>query len=301
MKLPVILICMILVLPKGFSQGFNVRSSDEGIEIREGENPVFHYQKSIKSKEGLYERTGYVHPLYSLDGKVITEDFPDDHPHHHGIFWGWHQVIHQGEKVGDSWTSENISWAVEKVSVKKSKKRAGLRSTVVWSANPHSKPFPIIRERTRITVHKKNSEYRIVDIDIQLIPLVENLQLGGSEDAKGYGGFSLRLRDPEDLEFVSQGNRIKPAVTAVTAGSWMDFRWVDGTRDSGVTVFCHPDNPGSNNDWILRNDKSMQNAVWPGASAIELPSKGISLNYRLVIHTGKLSQRTLESMYREYQ
>jgi AcrR family transcriptional regulator len=36
-----------------------------------------------------FRRSCYIHPLYGLDGEVMTEDFPVDHRHHRGVFWAW--------------------------------------------------------------------------------------------------------------------------------------------------------------------------------------------------------------------
>ena len=68
-------------------QELTARRTADGIEISEGESKVLFYQISPTSFDGKYERSNYVHPLYSLSGEILKEDFPDDHPHHRGIFW----------------------------------------------------------------------------------------------------------------------------------------------------------------------------------------------------------------------
>ena len=69
---------------------FELKWSTEGVELSEGDKKVFFYQRATKSQDGKYPRANYLHPLYDLDGAVITDDFPKDHPHHRGIFWTWH-------------------------------------------------------------------------------------------------------------------------------------------------------------------------------------------------------------------
>ena len=61
---------------------FELKWSTEGVELSEGDKKVFFYQRATKSQDGKYPRANYLHPLYDLDGAVITDDFPKDHPHH---------------------------------------------------------------------------------------------------------------------------------------------------------------------------------------------------------------------------
>src|SRR5262245_47997573 len=65
---------------------------DKTIEILEGTRPVLNYSYGdIEFKKGnqIRRRASYVHPIYGLDGEVLTDNHPSDHLHHHGLFWGW--------------------------------------------------------------------------------------------------------------------------------------------------------------------------------------------------------------------
>ena len=66
----------------------NITETDQGFSIAEGEKQVLFYQREHKSMDGKYMRANYIHPLYGLDGEILSEDFPADHPHHRGVFWG---------------------------------------------------------------------------------------------------------------------------------------------------------------------------------------------------------------------
>ncbi|WP_372934433.1 DUF6807 family protein, partial [Mariniphaga sediminis] len=69
-----------------------IKKEEQGLLFTEGGENILFYQKAPKNHEGEYERRHYIHPLWGLDGTILTEDFPDDHLHHRGIFWAWHQV-----------------------------------------------------------------------------------------------------------------------------------------------------------------------------------------------------------------
>ena len=275
-----------------------------GIEISEATAKVLFYQVEPKSLDGKYERANYIHPLYSLSGKVLTEDFPADHPHHHGIFWSWHQIIRDGKGVADGWTSDNIAWEVVKSQTKKKKHSLSLNAEVLWiSGTNENRQEPIVREDVRIIVHLASENYRIIDFDIRLRALVGNLKIGGSDDAKGYGGFSPRFKLPGDIRFLTKDREITPEAEAVEAGPWLDFYGSfdgEGQPESGVAVFCHPANPGYPQPWILRREKSMQNVAFPGRAPIELSRDGLRLQYRLVIHDRNVNLEALGKLYLEY-
>jgi len=294
--------CLNFQFVKVFSQNFKTNQSIEGIEISEKGKKILFYQQRPKSLDGKYERGGYVHPLYSLNEKILTEDFPDDHPYHHGIFWAWHQILVNDKSIGDGWVYDNISWKPVKLKVKNKNQYVTIQSEMIWNSKlDGNKPTDIIKESTLITVYKSNPKYRIIDFNIHISALVDSLKLGGSDDPKGYGGFCLRLKLPNDILFVSNDSMVSPQETAVTAGPWMDFSGsFDGASmpKTGVAVFC--EQPLTlHQPWILRKEKSMQNVPYPGRTPISLSKDGWRLKYRMVIHNG-LKKDKLEELYHQY-
>lgn len=285
-------------------QGLTAKRNAEGIEISEDGSKVLFYQIKPKSLDGKYERTNYVHPLYSLNGIILTEDFPDDHPHHRGIFWAWHQIIYKDKQIADGWSCENISWEVVNADINRKRNELFLDNEVLWKAAPEGgRQVPIIRENSRIIVHSARVEYRFIDFDIKLAALTDGLKIGGSDDSKGYGGFSLRFKLPDDILFVSKEKKVQAQELAVTAGSWLDFYGSmegKGFPESGVAVFCHPSNPGFPQPWILRRAKSMQNPAYPGRVPVALTSEGMRFQYRVVIHSKSIDPADIGKLYEEY-
>ena len=304
-KVITIVFCQVILLSgTGFGQQFAVTKSEEGVRVIENGKNVLFYQTHPKSLDGKYERAGYVHPLYGLNGEVLTEDFPDDHPYHHGIFWTWHQILWKDKKVADAWISENILWKPVSVNVLKAKEHVRLHSVFLWEiSGKNIHPKAVIREDTRITVHALDGNHRALDFDIRLFALVDSLKIGGADDVKGYGGFCLRLRLPDDISFFSGDSVVIPRETAVAAGDWMDFNGSFEGKSflkTGLAVFCLPVNDAHTQQWILRKEKSMQNVVYPGRKPVPLPKKGLRLRYRLIIHNGEIGNRELEKLYQQY-
>ncbi|GGA75658.1 hypothetical protein GCM10008015_15370 [Flavobacterium palustre] len=288
----------------------NLKIESDKTYFTEGKDSVLTYQASEKSINGKFVRSNYIHPLYTLNGAVLTEDFPADHLHHRGIFWSWHQLYIGDKRIGDAWEIQNFKWEVASVKEKKQKDNSkAIQTTVLWKSplwkakNGEEKAF--VKETTIIKVHPKQPQYRLIDIEIALLALEPNMKIGGSEDEKGYGGFSPRIKLSDDIVFAAPTGKITPTNLPIPASEWMDISGSIGKNGSaaGLTILCNPKNPGFPNLWILRAKKSMQNAVFPhpGAKAIPLSNKKPTvLRYRLIIHDGDAESIPITEIYKNY-
>lgn len=275
----------------------------DGYSFRDEDGPVLFYQLRAKSLDGEYERSNYIHPLYGLDGETLTEDFPEDHRHHRGVFWTWHQVLVGSVRAGDPWLARRFSWRTEEALPLPG---GGLRVKHTWFSPDYlDGDQPILAETAEVVARRPAEAFRTIDFDIRLVPLQEGVRLGGSEDDKGYGGFSVRVRMVEGLRFTAAQGRVEPQRTAAALGDWVDFSADFGGRDgpSGVAVLVHPASAGYPQAWILRSPAtpSMQNPVWPGPVAALLPrGQETRLRYRLVVHRGDAASLDLDSLARAY-
>jgi len=283
---------------------FNFKKSKPGVELFENGKPVFYYQKEPKTLTGEYYCNNYLHPLYTLDGDTLTEEFPADHPYHRGIYWAWHQIYKDNQKIGDSWMMENISFDVVKIKTNTDRGKAQLNVKVLWKSSVFQSGKPFMNEQTSITVHELHSNLREIDFEIMLNPLVPGIQIGGSEDEKGYGGFCARIKLPDGLVFTSEKGEVIPQLLVVKRGPWIDFSVPFGKHGElhGITVLCHPSMPNYPESWILRyKDASMQNIVFPSKERIELSmNKPTVLRYRVVIHKGNSAQMDMTKIMSQY-
>ncbi|GGF29217.1 DUF6807 family protein [Echinicola rosea] len=283
------------------AQKFSFEKSAEGIMLTENGQPRYFYQTAPKSLDGNYPRANYVHPLYGLDGEVLTEDFPADHLHHRGIFWTWHQLYVNGKRIADPWFCEGISWKVINSEETIQGPQATLQSTVQWLADSLQNT-PVLEEKVKITFERLEADAFSLTFDVTLTSLVEGVQLGGSEDAKGYGGFSPRIKLPDDVTFHSEGKSISPQNLPVQAGPWMNLTGTfDGTTSSNITIMGEPDKLPSYQGWILRSANSMQNIAFPGKEPIALP-KGAPLHFRnmILVHR-QCSTEEIDEYYRQFR
>jgi len=270
---------------------------------------VLFYQAKTKSRNGQFPRANYIHPLFTPGGFEITEDFPEDHLHHRGVFWAWHQLFIDQKRIGDGWECRDFVWDVERFGEETSNENSiSLSAYTLWKSplwkDQSGEMKPFIKEKTIITVHANQSNYRLIDFDITLLAMENNLKIGGSEDRKGYGGFSVRMKMPGDIKFISSEGEVQPKVTQVEAGSWMDIygSMLPNGESAGILILCHPENPTYPEPWILRKSGSMQNPVFPGNELYEISTEErTNLKYRLVVYEGKLNNALINQLVEKYR
>ena len=263
-----------------------VRAVD-GWQVYEGDTPVLFYHTRANTWKGEYARAGYVHPLHGLNGEVLTEDFPPDHPHQRGLYWAWHQVWVGDRRAGDGWTCKNNVWdCVESRAETGTDGACVLTFAVHWkSPNWRDGEAPFVEENVEIRTLPLIAGSRRIDFTISLRARAGDVRIGGAENAKEYGGFSARLRLPEDVSFSGPAGKVRPRQGPTEALPWLTVRGRFGTAPSRVTICTHPTTPGFPQPWILRRQKSMQNPVFPGRDPVTLPlDRPLVLRYRIAVH-----------------
>lgn len=301
----VLLLSATVSCSNGVQQKLEIRDREQGVEVLEAGVPVLFFNKQPTAIDGKYERAGFIHPLYDLDGKVLTENGPADHPHHRGIFWAWHQIFLNGKQVGDGWVSDHIRFIPQQLETRQSGDDMLLDWSMTWEADSvEGKTVALITEQTLIRVQPAKDSLRLIDFDIYLRPLRDSVAIGGSNDIKGYGGFSMRWKLPADLRFETRDSIAQPQESAITGAPWMQFRGhFNGEKETAVALLCAAPYSGPDQDWILRGPAavSMQNAVYPGRTPVLLPKTGLHLRYRLVVQRHPLSAAALEGLLKQYQ
>lgn len=63
-----------------------------------------------------YKRAGYIHPVFTAAGTIVSDDYPPQHIHHHGIWSPWTKTSFQG-RTPDFWNMGAKTGTVEFVAV----------------------------------------------------------------------------------------------------------------------------------------------------------------------------------------
>jgi hypothetical protein len=273
--------------------------STNGLELREDDRPVLVYNYGIISKAGVpadLARSSYVHPLYGLDGEVLTDDFPTDHFHHRGLFWAWPHVK-IGEEEFDLWMLKGI--------------RHQFGSWITRAARPDGAVLgvqngwfvgnkKVVDEQVWLRVHSATSDGRAMDVELKWVPLEKTLALQGAE-GKSYGGLTLRFAPRKDTVITTPLGPGKDDLT-ITRLPWADLtaRFPGAKQPSGAAIFVHPTHPDFPPEWLTRH-YGVLCLGWPGVNAKNFaPGEAIQCRYRVWIHRGAPDAAKLRSVYEEY-
>jgi len=83
-----------------------VEDTHKVLILKKKGNPILSYNYVLstlpKGVDPIYKRSGYIHPIYSPKGNVLTNINPKDHRHHYGLWNPWTHLVYDG-KLYDLW------------------------------------------------------------------------------------------------------------------------------------------------------------------------------------------------------
>jgi len=285
---------------------FSFDDNGTSLTVLDGSKPVLSYNYGrMDPPEGIgkerYWRSCYIHPVYGLDGDVLTGDFQKDHPHHRGLFWAWPKCV-LGEQQVDEWHLVGARqffdrWLAREAGADK----AEVAVQNVWRLD--GDPEPWVQETIQFTVHPVEDDARAVDFHLKLANVSDKVVTVKGQDGGGYGGFSLRPdgKRPGRVITTAKGKLRKDANLIDTP--WADYssRVKKGGPVSGTAIFQHPSNPGyPHSGWTLRH-YGFLGAAWPHDEQVKLdPGDTFELRYRLYIHRGTAEDADVAAKYEAY-
>ncbi len=273
---------------------------DKSVALWEGDRPVLVYNHGVLLKPGVpadRARSSYVHPLYGLDGEILTDDFPKDHYHHRGLFWAWPHVK-LGDREYSLWDLRGIrhqfvSWIAQETTPK----GATLAVENGWFVGPDK----VVQEKIRLLVHPAQDNERAIDVQCEWTPLRTPLTLTGAE-GKSYGGLTLRFA-PGTNTAITIPSGLTQRDLPMTNLPWADLTrlWDREQRTSGAAILVHPDHPDFPPQWLTRH-YGVLCLGWPGIQPGTFPvGQTIQCRYRIWIHRGHASAEQIARAYEAYR
>jgi hypothetical protein len=180
--------------PSVHANELRVRETDHKIEVLAGAQVILAYNKvSPKAPNGIdsvFERSGFLHPVFTPKGRCVTESFPADHPHQQGIFSAWVKTAHDGKQV-DFWNLAKRSGRVVHADVIETFSDADRTGFVVDLVHQkQGKPsVAILKERWRISVTPTDGAFRCFDLETKQAALNESPLIVRKYH---YGGVAIR-------------------------------------------------------------------------------------------------------------
>jgi len=269
------------------------------VDVSEGGIPILRYSHGVTEvPEGIgkeFCRGDYVTALYGLEGQLLTEDYPKDHPHHRAVNWSWATIQWHGE-TRDLFAVRGI-WArpVGKPKMHMEGGSAVIEAESVWKWDD---TIPVVAESACIHIFPKTDQGRVIDFEIKLAAMVEGLEFCGRLEA-GYSGFNIRMAPAKEQEIVFHTDLVE----AQPRRAWADYSAEFPGRKgrSGLAILQHMDNPLYPQEWRKYPELNFFQPIYPGGRLIPMSKdKPILLRYRLWIHPGGMDEKALAMQWDAY-
>lgn len=240
------------------------------LELTEDGKTVAVYNYGPQLPAGVPEdrrRCCYLYPVYTPAGVAVADDFPKDHYHHRGVFWGWPQVIVGGQRL-DGWMMRGMEVRHEKMAENKG---GLLKIENGWYAGETK----IVRESVEIRAEKGHA----LRITLTLTATDRPVSLSGStEPSKGYGALSARFAPRTDTVIrTSDGTIAKDE--DLNPHAWAEMEAVFNGKKARLRITPDPKNPGEPNPWCLRF-YGFVGSSWPAREKATLePGRPVTLRY----------------------
>jgi len=302
----------LLEAARGKARGVSVKKQEDYYEILHSGQKVLRYNHAIvpppEGQDKLYERSGFIHPLWSPKGTVLTNIHPADHIHHLGIWMPWTHTEFEGKPV-DFWNLKAGQGTVRFkrfVSTTDGPVYGGFEAEqehVVLKTDPDVHREVVLNEVWDVRVYSvggakkgywlwdfKSTQRCVADSPLRQVKY-------------RYGGFGFRGAAEWDEEnsvyLTSEGKNRKDGHT--TRARWCDTSGeIDGWE--GVTFYSHPEN--------FEHPEPMR--IWPSGQVFfnfcpsqatdwEMkPGEDHVFRYRLYVHEGKIEVADAERIWQDY-
>lgn len=289
------------------------KNGDELVLSNPEGNALLTYRYTVKpAPEGVdpaFGRSGYIHPLQTPSGKVLTNIQPEDHRHHYGLWNPWTRIEYN-DKIYDLWNlgdKKGTVRFVEFADVFADEQHAGFEAVhdhVIFNDDAET---TIMRENWRIAVSPLNENSYIVDIRSTLVPSTD-------EDVilKEYRYAGLGLRATPEWTNQNSGVLTSTGKTREDADGSLE-RWAImsgqlGDSKGGILFLSHPNNynyPEPVRIWPInanggRGDEFFNFAPTKDKDWILEAGNSYTLQYRLVVFDGSMSADEAEGLWKSF-
>lgn len=300
-----------------FSQKVNLKETPVGIDFLIDNQRVLTYQTATTDvPEGVkaeFKKSGFIHPITSPSGQVLSRIQPPDHYHHYGIWGPWTRATISGREV-DFWNLGDGKGRVDFAKVL-SKKVAGgaaelnVRQNHLDLKAPESERLAI-EEDLRIKVKPADKGRYMVDYTTTIFTKIP----GGIllDDYRYGGGIGFRATelwgDANSSILTSEGKDRKDADGSNAKWIIVKGKTADASGQSGILFLSHNTNkshPEPLRVWPLGQYKGEGNVfiefcpIRHESWEIQ-PNERNTLKYRMIVFDGELTAEEAEAYWRAF-
>ncbi len=319
------LICALAAPLAVLAASYTLEPSQYGMTLKTPDGRVvFEYMTKKPEKSTLTSpSTACFHPVNTPSGETITSFAPDDHPHHRGIFFGWHdsEFYEPPARPNPSPTAalkaatvrraDFWGWGVYapregRVIVTKDVKlvKADANRAELEIRNDLMIDNRKMGEENDIVVVTERDGVFVIDLEYRIAPTVEY-----RVKQNAFGGFDLQARKDGESYYATAAGKVtrRDPHYAYPELDWPSEPWYDYTitlrgngKTLGAAVLDHPSNPPT----LWHNSRSLW-MLNPSVTALGditiLPEAPLKLRYRVVVHDGPTPTAVLQKLSGEWR
>lgn len=277
------------------------------LSLLDGDRPIATYNAAVVlspiADAPWYGRSGFIHPVYSPKGRVVTGAFPEDHPHQHALMFAWTSATYEGQKV-DFWNSQKKQAEIEHVKTLHADDdtiQTQLRHTI--TAGKH-KGLTVLNETWTLTrvPHESLNVFDLVSVQTCATdkPLtIRKYKYGGMcvrGPASWSNGDAMLTSEGKNQK---QGNHTRPNWVALFGKA---AKPGEEPRDTaGIAAMAHPDNHHGPQPVRLHEEMSYFCFAPMVAGTFQItPDKPYTSRFRFVAYDGKPDAKQLDAIWQDY-
>ncbi len=287
------------------------------VKIRIGDSYVLQYNYiAVSPPQGIdsvYTRSGFIHPLWTPSGDVLTRIQPPDHYHHYGIWNPWTKTRFEDQEV-DFWNLNKTQGTV------RHKNFGSLTTGSVYGGFTAQLDHLVLSsagcEKTAL-----NEEWDVrvwntgnSDEKIYLWDFTSTLNCASSSplilEKYRYGGFGFRANEiwTNKNSYVLTSEGISRKNADGTRGKWCNVYGEINNGLSGILFMSHsenrdfpepmriwPENANGGRGDVFFNFCPVKQKDWH----LEPGNKYI-LKYRMLVYDGEISPETAERLWQDF-
>lgn len=254
----------------------------------------------------VFRRAGYIHPVVTPSGLTVTDDYPPDHFHHHGIWFAWTKTEFEG-RAPDFWNMGDGTGAVEFVALDghwSGAVHGGFRSRHRHVDLSGNAPKAVLDEAWEVTAYNVGGgpkPYFVFDlVSTQNPAAASTLALAEYR----YGGMGFRghreWKDKGNVFFLTSEGKDRGNGNA-TRARWCHVGGKVGGRLAGLAVLDHPENFRAPQPMRINPDDPFFNFAPSQLGKFEIaPGRPYVSRYRFVVADGSPDAAEIDRLWNDY-
>lgn len=295
----------------------SIKKDYRDLSLMMNEKPILSYRYAVtyppEGIDPIFKRSGFIHPLYSPEGEVLTRIQAPDHYHHYGI-WGPWTHTHIGDRQVDFWNLGEGQGTVKFAGFLTEEEGAiytgfeALQQHIDFGGKGEDQVA--MNEILDVRAWNIGEGIWMVDYSTSInSPLKNGILLDAYRYGGGIGFRATEKWKKDNCTVLTSDNK-----TRIDAdGSFAKWCIVEGESDakegrSGILFMSHPSNrmhPEPMRVWPLdanagRGDMYFEFVPIRHVEWKLEPKQNYTLKYRMIIFDGKIDAKTAELYWNSF-